>query len=112
MFDLSDKRAMNKGFGDGMTRAVEFAFSPLLLGLIGHLLDRSLGTAPFLAVAFAAFGFAGTLVRAWYGYDHEMRGIEAQGRWNRTRTVEPSPADEIVDLWATRKAAGTDGGVR
>lgn len=99
MFDLSDKRAMNKGFGDGMSRAFEFVATPLVFGGLGHLLDRAFGTGPTLLVGFALFAVIGMFLRLWYGYDAEMRGHEAAGSWNGgRRDTEP-----VADLWSTRK---------
>lgn len=98
MFDLSDKQAMNKGFGDGMSRAFEFIATPALFGGIGYLVDGALGIRPVLTVAFALFGVIGMFARVWYGYDAEMRSHESAGRWNR----RPVPAEPVADLWAAR----------
>ena len=101
MFDLSDKRAMNKGFGDGMSRAFEFVATPLVFGGLGYLLDRLLGTSPTIAVVFALFAVIGMFLRLWYGYDTEMRGHEAAGSWNRGVAAD----EPVADLWSTRKGS-------
>lgn len=102
MFSLNDKRAMNQGFGDGMSRAFELVVTPLVFGGLGFLVDQVAGTGPVFVVAFAVFGVIGTFVRLWYGYDQEMRTHEQAGRW--ARGVDAATADEpAADLWSTRR---------
>ena len=120
MSGLHEKRELNRGFGDGMSRAFELAVTPIVFGLLGWGLDSLLGTAPVLAIGLALFAIAGQFARLWYGYDAEMREHEANGRWNRTRPVTGSPVagspvtgspDAEVDLWATTRR-GAEGGER
>ncbi len=103
MFDLTDKRAMNRGFGDGMSRAFELIATPAVFGAIGYLIDRVAGTAPVFTVVLASLAIVGMFLRVWYGYDTEMRQHETSARWaagaDRTRSV-----DTDVDLWSTRGA--------
>ncbi len=106
VFDLTDKQAMNKGFGDGMSRAFEFVATPAVFGGIGYLVDSAVGTAPVFTIALVAFALVGMFVRMWYGYDSEMRRHEATARWARgaageAETSEASATD--VDLWARRR---------
>lgn len=101
MFSVNDKRAMNNGFGDGMSRAFELAITPLVFGGLGFVLDRAIGTSPVFAVAFAAFAVIGMFVRVWFGYDLEMRQLESTSRWGADRVVpEPEP---VADLWAAAR---------
>lgn len=97
MFDIQAQRDMNKGFGDGLSRAVELALTPLLFGLAGFGLDVLFGTGPVLAIAFAVFAVIGMVARFWYGYDHEMREHEAAAAWNRN--APRADVDVDVDLW-------------
>lgn len=97
MFDLQAQRDMNRGFGDGLTRAVELALTPLVFGLIGYGIDRLAGTSPIFAVVLAAFGLLGMVARFWYGYDQEMRTHESAGSWNRDRAEHPGQTS--LDLW-------------
>lgn len=108
MFDLTDKRAMNKGFGDGMSRAFELVATPAVFGGIGYLIDSALGTAPVATVVLAAFALVGMFVRLWYGYDTEMRQHETSARWARgaARGGDDTPVD--VDLWAARRQTGSE----
>ena len=68
----------------------ELALLPGLFGLLGWWLDGLLGTEPFLLIAFLIFSFAGMLVRAWIGYDRDMREQEA-GLY--TRLARRTPPD-------------------
>jgi F0F1-type ATP synthase assembly protein I len=80
---LVERRALNQGFGNAMAFATELALTPLIFGGAGWLLDRWLDTSPVCTIAFAVFAFAGMLVRAWIGYDTEMRRHENDLAWNR-----------------------------
>ena len=51
MFDLAARRQLNRGFNDGLTRAVEIVGTPLLLGYVGFLLDGWLGIRPALTLS-------------------------------------------------------------
>lgn len=102
MFSLNDKRAMNQGFGDGMSRAFELVVTPMVFGAIGLGVDQLAGTSPVFTVVSATFGVIGTFVRLWYGYDEEMRSHEASGRWARRDGAAPE-LEAPVDLWSARR---------
>ena len=108
MFSLNDKRAMNQGFGDGMSRAFEIVVTPLVFGVVGFLIDQVAGTTPAFVVTFGVFGVIGTFVRLWYGYDAEMRSHEASSRWApRTGSSDAKPAESApADLWSARRRPG------
>lgn len=59
----------------------ELALSPVLLALVGLLIDRSLGITPILTVTFAVVGLAGVSVKLYYGYKLEMEQHEASAPW-------------------------------
>ena len=71
------KRALATGFGNAMGTATELALLPGLFGALGWFIDERLGTTPLFLVGFLVFAFIGMLVRAWLGYDKEMREQEA-----------------------------------
>ena len=107
MFSLNDKRAMNQGFGDGMSHAFELVATPLVFGGIGLLVDRLAGTSPVFVVVLGLFGVVGTFARFWYGYDAEMRSHEAEARWARrdagaARATDAGHAED-TDLWASQR---------
>ena len=81
--DLRDRRALYNGFGDTLSRAVEFVAVPGIFAYVGHLIDGRFGTAPFLTVVLAVFALAGTFVRAYYAYETAMREHEASAPWAR-----------------------------
>lgn len=98
MFDLATRRKINKGFSDGFTRAVEIVVTPVLLGLLGVVVDSWLGTRPAFTLAFAVFGVCGIVTKLWLGYDREMKLEEAKVPARRAagRTANAAPA--AVDM--------------
>jgi hypothetical protein len=77
MFDLTARQKLNRGYSDGLSRAVEIVVTPLLFGLLGRLVDGWLGTGVIFTIGLGAFGVAGLFVKFWLGYDREMRKHEA-----------------------------------
>lgn len=88
MFDLTSRQKLNRGYSDGLARAVEIVVSPLLMGFLGRLVDGWLGTEPLFMIGLGAFGAAGVVAKLWIGYDRDMRRHEAQLPGRR-----PVPAD-------------------
>ncbi len=105
MFSLNDKQAMNRGFGDGMSRAFELVVTPLVFGGFGYLIDVVAGTSPVFVIGLSIFGVIGTFVRMWFGYDAEMRTHEAAGPWAARDHAVAAPAVDTpaVDLWTARR---------
>jgi hypothetical protein len=79
--DLREKRELYNGFGDTLTRAVEFVAIPGVFAVAGHLLDGRLGTGSLLTVLLATFALAGTFVRAYFAYETAMREEESRRPW-------------------------------
>lgn len=101
----SDKPLMNELTADETTRGIELAVTPVVFGGFGWLLDRWLGTGPWLALALGAFALVGTVIRMWFTYDGQMRAMESTSRWaRRSEAPATAPVDD-VDLWADRKAS-------
>ncbi len=96
-----ERRELYSGFGNSLVWAFEFAATPVLFGLIGHFLDRRLGTGPWLAVVLVIFAIIGLGVRAYYGYVADMEALEAKAPWARV-----SPAERSVSL--TGEGSGTE----
>ena len=82
------QRALANGFGNAMGTATELALLPGLFGALGWYIDGRLGTEPVFLVALLVFAFAGMLVRAWLGYDKEMRSLES-GLYTRIGSRTP-----------------------
>lgn len=105
MSSLNDKPVMSQAFSDEMTRGIELVATPVVVGLLGWLLDGAVGTTPLFTVAFAVFAVVATLIKLWYGYEAEMRAHEAAGRWTRRTPTVPARDERVADLWSTRKAS-------
>lgn len=74
----TERRALNQGFADALSRAVELAITPVIFGFLGWLLDRWLGTAPILMLALGLFTAVYLGWRMMAGYDSAMREHEAR----------------------------------
>lgn len=101
MFDLAAKRQLNRGYGDGLTRAMEIVLTPVIFGALGALLDAWLGTRPGFTIGLAAFAVTGIFVKLWIRYDQDMRAHEAA-------LPRPSTSAAVADA-ATADGAPTDG---
>ena len=75
--DLRERRELNRGFGDTLSRAFEFAAAPAIFGGLGYLADGALGTKPIITILAVVLAFIGATLRFWYGYDAEMKAREA-----------------------------------
>ena len=51
--NLGERRELNNGVGNALSRAVELTVTPMIFGFFGYLLDGRLGTRPiFMFVLF------------------------------------------------------------
>ncbi len=48
----AEARELKQGFGDAFAAAFELAVTPAIFGVLGWLLDRTLGTTPVFTIAF------------------------------------------------------------
>ena len=69
------------GAGEGMSRAMELALTPAIIGGLGYLLDRWLGLVPVLTIVFFLIAMVGLVARLWYSYDAQMKLHEQAGPW-------------------------------
>lgn len=83
--DASQRRELNKGLDDGFTQAFELVLTPAILGFLGHLIDRALGTVPVFAVLLSLFAICAVSVKIYYGYVAHMRQHEEGRPWARSR---------------------------
>lgn len=93
MFDLAARRQLNRGYNDGLTRALEIVVTPVLFGYLGHLVDGWIGTRPVMTLVLAAVAVSGLFVKLWYGYDREMREHEADAVWAKPQPAVPGDAE-------------------
>ncbi len=103
--DLNEKRELNRGFGDGMSRAFEFAATPLVFGALGYGVDTLLDTRPVFTIVLATFAVVGMFIRLWYGYDAEMREQEQRIVRRTVADAADTVEDAAADLWARRRTA-------
>ncbi|MGE3620097.1 MAG: AtpZ/AtpI family protein [Acidimicrobiia bacterium] len=73
-----------------MGRGFELVLSIVFMGGLGWLLDRWLGTDPFLTIGLAVLGVAGVTAKLWIGYDREMRAHDEGQPWARPTTGGPA----------------------
>jgi F0F1-type ATP synthase assembly protein I len=78
-----ERRELYRGASAGFQRGLEIALAPVVLGLLGWLLDQWLGLTPLLTIVFAIFAVAGTGAKIYYQYTAEMDAHEADAVWNR-----------------------------
>jgi F0F1-type ATP synthase assembly protein I len=55
------------------TGAYELVLSATLVGLFGYVLDRWLGTGPYLVIVFSVFGFVGASASLYYRYKNLLQ---------------------------------------
>ena len=83
--DLRERRELNNGFGNALSRAFELAATPAIFGGIGWFVDRVLGTGPLFLIVFFLFAVAGVGYMTWFRYEEEMKQHEAGAVWNRRK---------------------------
>jgi F0F1-type ATP synthase assembly protein I len=81
--ELKARQDLYSGFGNALQRAIEIVGTPLLLGLLGGLIDRRLGTSPVFLVALALFGVVGMGLRLYYAYVRDMDAHDKGAPWAR-----------------------------
>jgi F0F1-type ATP synthase assembly protein I len=78
--DVSQRRELNKGLGDGFSRPFEFILAPTLFGFLGYRLDLWLGTSPAFLVVLALLAVVAVGVKFYYEYTAEMAQHEEARR--------------------------------
>ena len=70
--DLRERRELNNGVGNALSRAVEITVTPLIFGFFGYLLDSRLGTRPALMFVLFVFVLGYTLWKQYALYSADM----------------------------------------
>lgn len=70
-------RSLNRSHG-----SFELVLAPVILGLLGLWLDRTIGTVPVFLVVFTVIGFAGAGIKIFYTYRYQMAQHDADVAWN------------------------------
>ncbi len=63
------------------TGSYELVLSPAILGFLGYLTDRWLGTLPLFTVLAVLLGLVGAVVKIYFGYQAEMAEHERGAPW-------------------------------
>jgi F0F1-type ATP synthase assembly protein I len=74
--DLRERRELNNGFGNALSRAVEIAVTPTIFGFLGYLLDGKLGTRPLFMLVFFIAVLAYVVWKLFMAYDTQMKEEE------------------------------------
>jgi hypothetical protein len=74
--NLAERRDLNNGFGNALSRAVELTLTPLIMAFLGHLLDRWLGTGMAFALFLGLFTLFYVSWRMFSGYSEKMQAEE------------------------------------
>lgn len=69
--DTSQRSDLTQGLHRS-TGSYELVLGAVLCALGGLVIDRTIGTTPWLTVAFAVFGFVGATVSIYYRYQQAM----------------------------------------
>jgi F0F1-type ATP synthase assembly protein I len=93
--DLRERRELNNGFGEALSRAFELAATPAIFAGLGWLVDRWLGTSPLFLIVLFLFAIAGVGYMTWFKYEEEMKQHEADAVWNRSKR-RPAPSRDIT----------------
>ena len=85
--DLRDRRELNNGFGNALSRAVELTISPVIFGFLGYLIDGRIGSRPLFMIFLFAFTFVYLFWKQSVHYGAEMD--EHQRKLTAPRTEAP-----------------------
>ena len=76
--DLRERRELNAGFGESLSRAFELALTPAIFAWLGWLLDGAVGTRPLFMVSFFLFVVCYLFWKMFVRYDADMREHESR----------------------------------
>jgi len=76
-------RQLNRSHG-----SFELALAPVILGLLGLWLDRTLGTVPVFMILFTVLGFAGAGIKIYFTYRYQMEQHQQEVPWKGHESSE------------------------
>ena len=79
--NLRAMREVNSGFGDGLATAFEMVATPAIMGALGYLVDRWVGTNLVFMLVFGLFTFGYMLWKLAVRYNTEMEAHNANAPW-------------------------------
>ena len=78
---VGQNRALYQNASDGYTLAFELVLTPLLMALLGHFVDRAVGTGVLVALSFGVIGLLGVSYRAYVAYTARMKQLAEGKPW-------------------------------
>jgi F0F1-type ATP synthase assembly protein I len=81
---LADRRELNQGFGNALSKAIELVLTPAIFGALGWWIDGRLGTSPLFMLILGVSTFAYESWRMLYAYNEAMAEREASAPWSRS----------------------------
>ena len=99
-----DRRELQRGLDDGLSKAFELALTPAVLGVAGWLVDRQLEVTPLFTLIAFFLGVIGTSLSLWYRYDATMR-VQEQAA-SQARAARPPRARRYALVEAGTPEAG------
>ena len=87
----AEARELKEGFGDAAAAAFELAVTPAIFGVLGWLLDRSIGTSPVFTIAFVliAAGYAVWKLAHNYRINLEREAATRREAWQARGPLVP-----------------------
>lgn len=76
--DLSQRRELNNGAGEALTRAFELVLTPLVFAALGWMLDSRFGTFPLVSLGCFLFAFSYEAWKHLRRYSAEMDRQQAK----------------------------------
>ncbi|MEY2421475.1 MAG: putative F0F1-ATPase subunit Ca2+/Mg2+ transporter [Acidimicrobiaceae bacterium] len=70
--DLRDRRELNNGFGNALSRAIDLTVTPMIFGFLGYLLDGRFGTRPLFMLGLFGFTIGYLFWKQYLHYSVEM----------------------------------------
>ena len=74
----------------------ELVLSPVILALIGWLIDRAAGITPWCTVAFAILGLVGATIKVSTEYNARMAEHAANASWNSSSPTKRASTERAA----------------
>jgi positive regulator of sigma E activity len=88
------RRAVPTAENDAFAHAGAMVLFPLLLGLLGVVIDRAVGTQWVFTVLLATLGVIGSFASAYYRYEARMAQHDEGKPWTRRAQQARTQRDE------------------
>jgi len=102
--NLSERRELNNGFGEALSRAFELVVTPAIFGVAGYFLDRALGVVPLFTLVFSLFVLGYEFWKFWRLYEADMvrheQSLPGRARLQNPPNVQAAGASSPTALVA------------